>query len=166
MPDLLVKLYELQFEKYKKEYFDCEFKIVRPLAIDKNKVIEFVRKEFSESWANECERSFVRIPISCFISVKKKNIVGFACYDATAKGFFGPIGIKPEERRKGLGTQLLFSCLSDMWDSEYGYAIVGWVDENQIEFYKKKTFASVIPESRPGIYKRMVKMEYYPSLSS
>lgn len=159
MPDLLIKLYELQFEKYRKEHFDCESKIVRPLAIDKSKVIEFVRKEFNESWANECERSFSKVPISCFIGVKKQNIIGFACYDATAKGFFGPIGIKPDERKKGVGTQLLFSCLRDMWDSEYGYAIVGWVDENQIEFYKKNTLATVIPGSSPGIYKRMVEIE-------
>ncbi len=27
MPDLLIKLYELQFEKYQKEHFDCESKL-------------------------------------------------------------------------------------------------------------------------------------------
>ncbi|WP_321415889.1 GNAT family N-acetyltransferase [uncultured Desulfobacter sp.] len=159
MPDLLIKLYELQFEQYRKEHFDCEFKIVRPLSCDKSKVIEFVRREFNESWANECERSFSNVPVSCFIGVKDQKIIGFACYDATAKGFFGPIGIKPEARKKGIATQLLFSCLSDMWDNEYGYAIVGWVDENHIDFYQKNTFATVIPESSPGIYKRMIDMK-------
>jgi len=159
VPDLLIKLYDLKFEKHRKEHFDNELRIVRPLAIDKTKVIEFVRSEFGERWANECERSFSKIPISCFVGLKKKNVIGFACYDATAKGFFGPIGIKQEERSKGLGTQLLYSCLSDMWDNEYGYAIVGWVDENQLEFYHKNTAASVIPGSHPGIYKRMVESE-------
>nr|WP_320192487.1 GNAT family N-acetyltransferase [uncultured Desulfobacter sp.] len=159
MPDLLIKLYELQFEQYPKELFDGEFKIVRPLSCDKSKVIEFVRKEFNESWASECERSFSNAPASCFIGVRDQKIIGFACYDATAKGFFGPIGIKPEARKKGLGTQLLFSCLSDMWDNEYGYAIVGWVDESQINFYEKNTFATVIHGSSPGIYKRRVDMK-------
>nr|WP_319492162.1 GNAT family N-acetyltransferase [uncultured Desulfobacter sp.] len=120
--------------------------------------MDFVRQEFNESWANECERSFSKLPISCFIGVKDRNIIGFACYDATAKGYFGPIGIKLEAREKGIGTQLLFSCLSDMWDNEYGYAIVGWVDEDQMEFYKKSTLATEIPGSSPGIYKRMVEI--------
>lgn len=159
MLDLLIKLYELRFELYRKELFDGEFKIVRPLSCDKSKVIDFVRREFNESWANECERSFSNVPISCFICVKDQKIIGFGCYDATAKGFFGPIGIKPEARNKGVGTQLLFSCLGDMWDNEYGYAVVGWVDENQIDFYKKNTFATVIPGSSPGIYKRRVDMK-------
>lgn len=157
MPDLLIKLYDLQFEKFQKEFFDTEIKVVRPLAADKNKVIQFVHKEFGENWANECERSFSKVPISCFIGVKKKVIIGFACYDVTAKGYFGPLGIKTDERKKGVGTQLLFSCLSDMWDGEYGYAIVGGVGEHQIEFYKKTALASVIPESSPGIYKKMVE---------
>lgn len=159
MPDLLIKLYELPFEKYRKERFDGDFKIVRPLSCDKSKVLNFVRKKFNESWADECERCFSNVPISCFIGVKDQRIIGFACYDATAKGFFGPIGIDSEERGKQVGTRLLFSCLSDMWDHEYGYAVVGWVDEQQINFYEKSTSATVIPGSSPGIYKRMIEIK-------
>ncbi len=158
MPDLLIKLYDLPLGTYPKERFDEGFKIVRPLAVDKSKVTEFIRREFNDRWANECDRSFSKAPISCFIGVKENIIVGFACYDATAKGYIGPIGIKPGQRKKGIGKRLLFSCLRDMWDNEYGYAIAGWVDENQIEFYKKAASATVIPGSSPGIYKRMVDL--------
>ncbi len=100
MPDLLIKLYDLQFEQYQKELFAGHIKIVRPLSCDKSKVIEFVQREFNDAWADECERSFSNIPVSCFIGVKDQKIIGFACYDATAKGFFGPIGIKPDARKK------------------------------------------------------------------
>jgi len=159
MPDLLIKLYDLPLEKYRKERFDGDFKIIRPLSCDKSKVLNFVRKKFNESWADECERCFSNVPISCFVSVKDQSIIGFACYDATAKGFFGPIGIEPEERGKEVGTRLLFSCLGDMWDNGYGYAVVGWVDEYQINFYEKSTSATVIPGSSPGIYKRLIEIK-------
>nr|WP_321396046.1 GNAT family N-acetyltransferase [uncultured Desulfobacter sp.] len=159
MPDLLIKLYDLPFEKYQKENFDGEFKIVRPLSCDKSNVLNFVRNEFNERWADECERCFSNAPTSCFIGVKGQRIIGFACYDATAKGFFGPIGINPEERGKEIGTRLLFSCLADMWDNGYGYAVVGWVDDRHINFYEKSTSAAVIPGSNPGIYKRMIEIK-------
>ena len=68
MPDLLVKLYDLNFKMYRKEYFNTEIKIVRALTPDKTKAIEFVRKEFNDNWVNECERSFSKVPISCFIA--------------------------------------------------------------------------------------------------
>ena len=156
MTDLLVKLYDLNFDAHRKECFDSEIRIVRAMALDKSKVVDFVRTEFSDIWANECERSFSKQPVSCFVAVKNSNVVGFVCYDVTARGYLGPIGVQPSERKSGIGTRLLFSCLRDMWDNEYGYAIVGWVTDDAIDFYKKTVSASVIPNSHPGIYKRMV----------
>ena len=157
MPDLLVKLYGLNFDGHRKEYFDADIKIVRALTPDKTKVLEFVRKEFNENWANECERSFSKVPVSCFIAVRDQKMMGFACYDVTARGYFGPMGVHARERRRGVGTRLLFSCLIDMWDVEYGYAVIGGVADDAIDFYKKAASATVIPGSNPGIYKRMVE---------
>ena len=34
----------------------------------------------------------------CFIATENGKLIGFACYDATAKGFFGPIGIDPDRK--------------------------------------------------------------------
>lgn len=159
MPDLLVKLYDLNFDNYQKECFSSQLKIVRAFASDHSKVIEFVRYEFSVNWADECSRSFSNSPISCFLAVEKKKIIGFACYDATARGYFGPIGVKPGKREKGIGTRLLYSCLIDMWDHEYGYAIVGWADGSEADFYKKTVSATPIQDSTPGVYKRMIEYE-------
>ena len=158
MSDLLVKLYDLNLDEYKKEYFEEEYKITRALSPDKSKVVEFVRSNFEENWANECERSFSNNSITCFIAVKEKKIIGFACYDATAKGFFGPTGVLNTERKKGIGAKLMYSCLKDMWDNGYGYAIIGWTTEDSIDFYLKTVGATLIENSSPGIYKRMVEI--------
>jgi len=126
MSDLLVKLYDLDLENIKKEYFESDFKIVRALSPDKEKVLNFIKNEFNDNWASECARAFSNRNITCFIAIKEKQIIGFSCFDATAKGFFGPTGVKESERNKGFGKKLLMSCLKDMWDNEYGYAIIGW----------------------------------------
>ncbi len=155
MPDMLVKLYDLDFSKYPKEVFEGELRIMRVLAPDTSKVVSFVRDHFSEGWACECEKALHNNPITCFVAVFNKTIAGFACYDATARGYFGPTGVIEQYRHKGIGKALLVSCLRDMWDHEYGYAIIGWTDE-AIEFYKTTVGATVIEDSSPGIYKRLI----------
>ena len=64
-------------------------------------------------------------PISCFVAVQNQQIIGFACYDATALGFFGPTGVIEESRGKGVGKALLLACMLDMKLKGYGYAIIG-----------------------------------------
>ncbi|HBD93273.1 MAG: hypothetical protein A2015_15265 [Spirochaetes bacterium GWF1_31_7] len=155
MGDMLVKLYDLDFSKISKETFSDEISIVRALSPDKHKVLSFVKEKFSENWVSECEKSFMNNPISCFIAVKEKKIIGFGCYDATAKGFFGPTGIEEKNRNQGIGAKILLSCMKDMWDHEYGYAIIGWTFKAR-KFYEKIVGAIEIENSFPGIYKRMI----------
>lgn len=156
MADMLVNLFDFDFSKVQKEIYRDDLKIVRALSVDKAKVLDFIGKNFEENWVNECDRAFSRGPVSCFIAIQEKKVVGFACYDATAKGFFGPTGVKKKLRGKGIGSKLLMSCLADMWDQEYGYAIIGWVD-NAAPFYEKAIGAQLIEGSSPGLYKRMVE---------
>ncbi len=155
MPDMLVKLYDLDFSNYPKEEFEGQLRILRVLAPDNSRVVSFVRDHFGEGWACECEKALHNNPATCFIAISDKAVVGFACYDATARGYFGPTGIIEQYRHKGIGKALLMTCLKDMWDNEYGYAIIGWADE-AIEFYKKVVGATVIEDSTPGIYKRLI----------
>ncbi|MFR3259058.1 MAG: hypothetical protein ACLTRS_18385 [Lachnospiraceae bacterium] len=42
----------------------------------------------------------------CFIAVEDKKVIGFACYDSSAKGFFGPIGVHPGLSWKNVGQSL------------------------------------------------------------
>ena len=155
--DMLVKLYNLSDQIKEIEELERKgFQIKRPLALDKGRVVSYVRKYFYENWANECEVGFSRIPVSCFIAVKNEEIVGFSVYDVTYRGFFGPIGISERYRGKGLGKALLLKSLLAMKQIGYGYAIIGWVDD-AIEFYKKSVDAILIENSFPGIYKNMIK---------
>jgi hypothetical protein len=89
--DMLVKLYALPdsrdaYERLRK----ADITMRRALAPEKHKVVAWVRNAFSEAWASEVEVAFSRQPVSCFIAVQQKNILGFACHDATCPNYFGP----------------------------------------------------------------------------
>ncbi|HHW71257.1 MAG TPA: GNAT family N-acetyltransferase [Clostridiales bacterium] len=156
MPDMLVKLYELDDNKANIEELERQgIYIKRVLAPDKFRVVEYVKNTFGDSWASECDVAISRDPISCFIAVKDKEVIGFACYDTTCKSFFGPIGIDKEFRGFGIGKVLTLECLNAMWHEGYAYAIIGGANE-AIPFYEKVANAKVIEDSVPGIYSRMI----------
>lgn len=158
MPDMLVKLYDLKDESelYKNLKEEEGISIVRVLAPDRLKVLEFVKENFSEHWVGECETSLSSVPSRCYIAVKDKEILGFACYDVTAKGFFGPTGVRRDMRGKNLGRALLAKCMEAMSNDGYGYAIIGWTSVTG--FYEKCVGAKVIEDSEPGVYGSMVMM--------
>jgi predicted N-acetyltransferase YhbS len=97
-------------------------------------------------------------PISCYIASKDKRIVGFACYNATAKGVFGPLGVAEEERGRGVGEALLRSCMISMREIGYAYAVIGWTDA--VKFYEKAVGATVIENTPPEttIYQNLIHM--------
>ena len=153
--DMLVKLYDLPdsravFERLRA----AEIELRRALAPEKHKVIAWVRKNFSEAWASEADVAFSRQPVACFIAIERRKIVGFACHDATCPNFFGPTGVDPAARNKGIGAALLFACLEDMRHAGYGYAIIGGV--GPAEFYAKAVGAVAIEGSGPGIYRGLL----------
>lgn len=159
MPDMLVKLYELEEQTSTIKALQSKgIYIKRVLAPDRHRVVEYVKETFNISWGSECECAFSNQPVSCFIAVKDKKIIGFACYDVTAKNFFGPTGISKHYRGNGIGKVLLIQCLLAMKESGYGYAVIGGADE-AIGFYKKTVGAVVIEDSVPGIYKSLIEME-------
>lgn len=156
MPDMLVKLYNIPDEIPNIDYLKKRrISIKRVLAPDKHRVIQYVRDKFSDNWASECDVAFANKPISCYIAVKDKKIIGFACFDATAKNYFGPTGVTEEFRGLGIGTVLLLKCLLSMREEGYAYAIIGWVVD-AVEFYERVVNASVIEDSSPGIYKQLI----------
>jgi ribosomal protein S18 acetylase RimI-like enzyme len=158
MPDMLVKLYDLKEQSSEiKELENKGIYIKRVLAPDRHRVIAYVKDTFDENWASECEGAFSNQPISCFIAVKDKKVIGFACYEVTAKNFFGPTGVSEGYRGYGIGKILLIQCLLAMKEGGYGYAIIGGAEE-AINFYKKTVGAIVIKDSVPGLYKSLIEM--------
>ena len=147
MIDMLVRLYDLpEHESAVPE----DVVIRRPGAYERHLVADWAGRQFSPKWASEVKVAFSREPVSCFIATRKSEVIGFACYGTTAKGYFGPTGVAEEARGTGIGKELLFRCLHALRADGYAYAIIGGVGPR--EFYEKACGAIEIPGSDPGIY--------------
>lgn len=156
MPDMLVKLYELPTCDDLIESLSKQGITIRvALPPEKRLIVGWVADHFGEKWASECDVALSSKPVSCFVAVstadEKRELVGFACYDATCKGFFGPTGVLESDRGKGIGKALLIASLRAMREQGYGYGIIGAAGPT--EFYAKTVGAIAIEGSSPGIYR-------------
>jgi len=157
MSDMLVKLYELDFENEINKNLEVNgIQIKHAMIMDRQEILKFVEENFFLEWKNECEYALFNNPTTCYIAVKDKRLVGFACFEATAKNFFGPTGVLKTERGNGIGKALLFKCLNSMKEMGYAYAIIGWAEEAKV-FYEKTVGATTIENSFPGEYGRLIK---------
>ena len=137
----------------------------RALAPDGLRVVRFIEDsaathwpdESKDSWMAECQAAMAHHPPTCFVAVHERTLIGFACYDATAKGFFGPMGVLRDHQGKGVGKALLLASLLAMWNEGYGYAAIGWPAASAVGFYARTVQAEVIPDSSPGIYGRLIE---------
>ena len=126
MPDLLVKLYTLPpLSPLTGALAEKNIVIRPPIGPENYAVIRWIREHFGAGWAGEAENAFFRSPKSIFVAVRETKdesgnirgeMLGFACYDATVKGFFGPTGVDKTERGQGIGQALLLRCLHAMHD--------------------------------------------------
>ncbi|MGQ0603829.1 MAG: GNAT family N-acetyltransferase [Anaerolineales bacterium] len=146
MPDILVKLYALDDDAP-----DVPGVTLRhPLPHEKTVIGEWIARHFHRGWADEFEVSYKTAPPSSFIAVRGDELVGFACYDVTTRGFFGPTGVLEGERGRGIGVALLKRSLFALRALGYAYAIIG--DAGPVEFYVKAVGGIPIPDSDTGIY--------------
>ncbi|MCF0135034.1 MAG: GNAT family N-acetyltransferase [Lachnospiraceae bacterium] len=155
MADMLVNLYQLPdsapvYERTEK----AGIKITRALSPNMHKVLDFVRREFGEGWTSETFAAFANHPTTCFVASRDGEVIGFADYDATAKGYFGPTGVLESQRNQGIGAALLLKCLEAMREDGYGYAIIGSAGPEH--FYELNCGARVIENDTPNVYSRMV----------
>lgn len=156
MPDMLVKLYELPpLEPVLQQQSDLGIEIRRALAPEKHLVLAWIKQNFSDYWVSECDVAFSHVPVGCFIAIENGSLLGFSCYDATARGFFGPTGVGDAARGRGVGKALLLIALHDMRAQGYGYGIIGGV--GPAEFYAKAAGATLIENSSPSIYKGLLR---------
>jgi predicted N-acetyltransferase YhbS len=155
MADMLVKLYTLQVDWQAITTLQHQgITIRKPLGSEKSLITQWVQAHFSSGWASEVEIAIAQRPTSCLIAVTEGKLLGFACYDAAALGFFGPMGIAPTYQGQGIGKSLLQLTLFDMQLKGYGYAIIGFV--GPAEFYSKAVGAVEIPDSSPGLWQTSI----------
>jgi GNAT superfamily N-acetyltransferase len=150
MQDMLVRLYDLPELGEALIGSSGQGVTIRPaMSLEKPRVLDWMQSNFAV-WAAGVEAAFCRLPVSCFLALRGQQILGFACYDATCKNFFGPTAVLEEERGRGLGRALLLAALHAQREQGYAYSIIGGV--GPAEFYAKAVGAVLIEGSSPGVY--------------
>jgi GNAT superfamily N-acetyltransferase len=166
--DLLVRLYALPPVAPRLAALSGKgVTIRRALASERHVVVEWARQHGSAGWASECEIAFARQPIGCFVATEAapgapaaapagyptapETLIGFACIEATAPGFFGPQCVRDDRRRGGVGAALLLTALHALAADGHAYAIIGWAAE--LDFYRRVAGAEPITGSEPGLYR-------------
>jgi GNAT superfamily N-acetyltransferase len=152
---MLVKLYDLPQAPTLEKLAAEGISIRRAMAPDKLEILAWVQRHFGEGWASECDVAFSMKPIACHIAVKDGQVLGFACYESTCRGFFGPTGVDEAWRGRGIGAQLLFACLNGLRDMGYAYAVIGGA--GPVDFYARTVGAVPIEGSVPGIYRDRIR---------
>lgn len=155
MTDLLVRLYDLP-------HFDAEARVAkagivvrRAIGPEMHVILDWIEQHFGRSWASEATVALTQLPTTCWVAVKAGEIMGFACHDATTKGFFGPTGVLESARGQGIGEALLIATLKGMREAGYAYGVIGAA--GPVAFYQKRLDAIEIPKSKPGVYAGMLR---------
>ncbi len=151
--DMLIKLYALPSTAARAVTPDIAVR--KPLGPEHGLLVEWVTAQFGSGWASEAHAALVNRPVSLFVATQGGAPIGFACYDATARGMFGPIGVLPEARSQGVGEALLLASLHDMRNAGYAYAVAGWV--GPVDFFRRVAGAVPIGDSDPGPYRGMLR---------
>ena len=149
--DMLVHLLKLPpLEPLLSSMRDAGIIIRRAQPWEISAVREFVLREFRVGWADEISVGYARQPVSVYIAIEDGKVVGFAGYECTRRGYFGPTGVAQAERGKGIGKALLIASLHGLREIGYAYGIIGSADEPA--FYAKSVGAIEIHDSVPGVY--------------
>lgn len=151
MVDMLVRLYALPDGAPLRQRVaeqGVTVRLCRPF--DMHAAEEWIARTFSTRWVSEFQVAMAHQPCGCVIATQNRKVVGFACYDATARGFIGPMGVDPELRQGGVGKALLVTALEQMRAMGYAYAVIGGTGPQ--DFYSRTVGATVIEGSDPGFY--------------
>lgn len=154
--DLLVNLYSRRMAELARRVESVAATIRVALPPEMHIVQDWVRRTFSEYWVSEVSVAMSRQPPGCLVAIVDGELVGFACYDATARGFFGPTGVAESQRGKGVGAALLYHTLAAMQAQGYAYAVIGGV--GPVDFYAKAVGAVPIAADQEDIYQGLLRV--------
>jgi mycothiol synthase len=123
---------ENDIERLKKE----DFIIRRAEEADWDGIEKFLAANW-KCWIDEARSSFDNNPRTLYICIHKGEVVGFSGYEGNNRGtgWFGPMGVLPVTRGKGIGAILCLLCLQDIALLGHRRAIIPWV--GPVRFYDK-----------------------------
>jgi mycothiol synthase len=112
-------------------------------AEDHPRLLDFVRDFFGEALRWEIALG-LRGSSPVRIAVEEDRVVGFSACEINNRGIgsFGPQGIHPDSRRRGLGRELLLESLGDLRELGYTTARIPWVSSE--EYYERSCGARVV----------------------
>lgn len=152
--DMLIKLYPPETL----QAAEVAGAVVRkPIGPEHTAITQWVATRFGPGWASEVQVALSNQPVTVWVATRDTALLGFACFDATARGFLGPIGVDDAARSQGIGAALLRACLLDMRSFGYGYAIAGGVGAPG--FFECVAGAVEIADSSPGLYAGRIRPE-------
>lgn len=158
--DLLVNLYSRQMDILKARTEGVGASIRVALPPEQHIIKDWVRAHFSEYWVSEVSAAMAHQPPGCLIAIVDGQLVGFACYDATARGFFGPTGVAEDQRGKNIGLALFYHTLAAMKAQGYAYAVIG--SAGPVDFYVNAAGAMPIPSDKEDIYQGLLRLKPQP----
>ena len=154
--DMLVNLRRLpDLYEEEKRMEGLGIRLINCFPADMLRAVDFVVKTFGKYAAGEARNCFGKMKSSLLLAVRGDEILGFACYDATAPDFFGPTAVLESERGKGIGKALLIRAMWELRNEGYAYAVIG--DVGPAGFYEKTVGAVAIPGSDVSIYDDFVR---------
>lgn len=154
MSDMLVRLYDLP-APVEPAISESLITIRKPIGAEHRALVDWALEQFGDAWASEVQSALSNRPVSAFVAIGPSGLHGVACYDATLRGMFGPIGVVDHQRGHGIGARLLRACLDDMQRVGYGYAVIGGV--GPVDFFRRCANAVEIADSEPGVYRGMIR---------
>jgi GNAT superfamily N-acetyltransferase len=83
---------------------------------------------FSPFWGYEVSEAFKFPQPKLWIAEEEERVLGFSVYSALEPHWFGPIGVDPDSRKKGLGSLLLFNSLVSMREEGQRLAVIPWTE--------------------------------------
>jgi len=112
---------------------------------DRELLHEFCRATEVVHWEPEALLGIEHDPSSLFLAIHQSSTgerigtekaIGFSVYDANqCVGCFGPTGVDPAYRGRGVGTRLLWACLLDLKNRGCPVCEIGWLGPG--EFYER-----------------------------
>src|ERR687894_773715 len=126
MPDLLVNLLRLPpLGPLVEEARGAGVVVRRAQPWEAGPVRLFIMENFETGWVDEVAVGYANKPVSIYLALRERRVLGFAAYECTRRAFFGPMGVTVDERGRGLGRALLVAGLHGLRELGYVYGIIG-----------------------------------------